>query len=218
MNKARFMTHRLLRIMPAAALSIGVGCGQNATLLNPAFVNFAVGGIVPLAPTSASGFVLVRVVNNTAANIRFVVTAERSVEVTDENGVVTVELQKETRRIQTFPVQLANDVGILFDCPVDRVGLGEEIDFPATEPALFVGAIPGQSEGFGVPGNVNPLDAGAGNFVCGDTLIFQAFVSAGTVGNVSVDTFRIQGAEQADTGINTFVNARSAIDQLTLEE
>ena len=203
-----------LAVVPVAWL----GCGPNATVLNPAFVNFAVGGIVPLAPTSASGFVMVRVINNTASNIRFVVSAERSVEITDDAGVITVETQKETRRLQTFPVNLANEVGVLFDCPVDRIGLGEELDFPATEPGLFIGAIPGEQEGFGVPGNVNPLDSRVGNFACGDTVIFQASTQAGTIGNLAVQTFRLSGADQVETGITTFVNARGAIEQLTLEE
>lgn len=202
-----------------AGLAAWGGCGQNATLLNPAFVNYAVGGVVPLTPGGEAGFVLVRVVNSTATNIRFVITAERSVEVADENGIVTVETQRETRRLQTSAESLSNEAGVLFDCPVDRIGLGEDLDFPATEPGLFIGAEVGGVEGFGVPGNVNPLDARVGNFTCGDTVIFQANVTAGAIGNVSVQTLRLSGADQPPvTRINTFVNARNVIDQLTIDE
>ena len=196
------------------------GCGENATLFNPAFINYAVGGIVPLVPGSDSGFILVRVVNNTPENIRFVVTAQRETEITDEDGVTNIETTDETVRLQTFPAAQANEVGILYDCPVARVGLGENIDFPGTEPGLYIGAVPGEQEGFGVPGFVNPLSEAAGNFECGDTLIFDAATRSGTVGNTRVTTFVLDADEQPTevSGPDTFNNARTVIEEYAFEE
>ncbi|MCP4590312.1 MAG: hypothetical protein GY842_06190 [bacterium] len=197
-----------------------VGCGDNATFLSPSFINYAVGGIVPLVPGADSGFILVRVVNNTPNNIRFVVTAEREVTTIGDDGVETVSLETETVRLQTFPANLANESGILFNCPVRRVGLGENIDFPTSDPGLFIGAIPGENEGFGVPGYTNPLSAQAGNFACGDTLIFETSVQAGTVGNVRVLPYILDAGEQPDqvTGPDTFGNARTVIEEYSLQE
>ena len=214
--------HRCVQFACVVLVAVGAlpGCGENATLFNPSFVNFAVGGVVPLVPGPNSGFILARVVNNTPDNIRFVVTAERETEIIDEEGVSTIETTYETVRLPTFPTAQANEVGILFDCPVARVGLGENIDFPGTEPGLFIGAVPGEQEGFGVPGSANPLAAKAGNYDCGDTLIFEAASRAGTVGNVRVSTFVLDADEQPTqfSGPDTFNNARSVIEEYSYEE
>ncbi len=210
----------LVRVALAVTVWSCAGCGENAMLLNPSFVNYAVGGIVPLTPGASSGFILVRVSNGTPNNIRFVVTAERKTQVIDENGLETTETSYETVRLQTYPASLANDVGILFDCPVTRVGLGENIDFPDTEAGLYIDAVPGEAEGFGVPGFVNPLSAEAGNFSCGDTIIFEARVKTGAVGSVEVTAFVLSAAERPTevSGPDTFNNARTVIEQFLFDE
>jgi hypothetical protein len=202
----------------------GLGCTSAGAFLNPSFLNYATGGVIPLTPGPQSGFVLVRARNNTQDAIEFIVTVEREVEVIPDPGVdapVTTAIEQQTYRLITIPDNLANDVGILFDCPVSRVGLGENIDRPAEEPGLFIGTDAGGFiQGFGVPGNVNPLDAGEGNFACGDTVIFQASTSVGAVGNVSVTTFVLPAENQPAEviGPDTFNNARSLVDQFAPEE
>jgi hypothetical protein len=202
----------------------GLGCTSVGAFLNPSFLNYATGGVIPLTPGAQSGFVLVRARNNTADAIEFIVTVEREVEVVPDPGVdapVTTTTESQTFRIITIPDNLANDVGILFDCPVTRVGLGEDIDRPAEEPGLFIGTEAGGFiQGFGVPGNLNPLDARVGNFACGDTVVFEASTSVGTVGNVSVASFVLPAESQPAEviGPDTFNNARSLVDQFAPEE
>jgi hypothetical protein len=199
------------------------GCGtrflEDPTLyLNPSFVNYSVGGVVPLAPGSASGFVLVRTVNNTALPIEFVVTVE-SLGMVTTNGVADVVTQ--SYRLQTFAGGLVNDISLLVNCPVLRVGLGEDLDFPFDVPGLFVGTVNQQViTGFGVPGNVNPLDSSAGNFSCGDTLIFEANPRAGAVGNLVVNSYVLSAAGQPATfsGPDTFNNARSLLELYSTTE
>jgi hypothetical protein len=188
-------------------------------LLNPSFVNFTSGGVVPLAPGPASGFILVRVVNNTSDEaIEFVVTVEREVQVSEGAEVVT-QTTRETQRLITFPVGNASEQGVLFECPVTRVGLGENLNNPSTEPALFIGAVVGGIAGFGVPANINPLDARAGNFTCGDTIIFQANTRAGTVGGVEVRSFVLTAASQpSQHQIETFNNVRRFIEEQQRED
>lgn len=218
---------RTVHIAGVALVAVSLlclGCGENATLFNPSFVNYAVGGIYPLVPGADSGFILVRAVNgttgSTAENIRFVVTAERQTEVTDDDGVTTVSTEFETVRLQTYPENRANEVGVLFDCPVTRVGLGENIDLPTTDPGLYIGANPGEAEGYGVPGNVNPLSEAAGNFMCGDTLIFEATSKAGMVGSVQVTSYVLDADEQPTqvSGPDTFNNARTVVEEFAIEE
>ena len=208
----------------ALASLVCLGCGETGSLLNPSFANYALGGIYPVVPGASSGFVLARVINSTstptAENIRFVVTAERQIETTDDTGETFVETIYETVRLQTYPQSRANEVGVLFDCPVTRVGLGENIDFPSTEPGLFIGAVPGEAEGYGVPGHANPLSAAAGNFQCGDTLIFEAISESGSVGNVRVTTYvlGIDAQPPQISGPDTFNNARTVIEEYRFEE
>jgi hypothetical protein len=197
----------------AATLLPLVGCNSRARLLNSSFVNFTSGGIVPLAPGSPSGFILVRVVNNTADPIEFVVTVEREVQASQGNNIVT-QTTRETQRLITFPVGKSNEQGVLFDCPVTRVGLGENLNNPTTEPALFIGAVAGGIAGFGIPGNVNPLDARVGNFTCGDTIIFQANTQAGTVGGVEARSYVLSASSQpSQHQIDTFNNARRFLEE-----
>jgi len=207
------------------------GCGEDTSLLDPtlflspSFVNYAVGGVVPLAPGESSGFILVRAVNRTTNAIEFVVTVEREVFAiqtfepdADDTGPTT-ELY--TYHLQTFPGGLTNEVGILIDCPVIRVGLGEDLNSPADGQGLIVGTgDEGLVVGSGVPGNVNPLDSRAGNFSCGDTLVFDAIEVLGVVGNVKVNTFVLSAEGQPATfsGPDTFNSARSLVDQYTAEE
>jgi hypothetical protein len=219
----RMRKRRALLVLVGLAAGV-LGCGDAGAIFNPSFLNYATGGVIPLTPGPASGFVLVRARNNTADAIEFIVTVEREVEVTPDPGVdapITTAIERETFRLITIPDNLANDVGILFDCPVTRVGLGENIDRPAEEPGLFIGTEAGGFiQGFGVPGNVNPLDTRAGNFACGDTVIFEASTRVGTVGNVSVASFVLPAENQpaAVSGPDTFNNARSLVDQFAPEE
>jgi hypothetical protein len=108
----------------------------------------------------------------------------------------------------------------LFDCPIGRIGLGENLDRPSTEPGVFVGAEEIGVGGLGVPANVNPLSAAVGNFDCGDTIIFQASEASSAVGGVAVRSFILDDEALATeiTGIDTFVNARSFLEEQQLEE
>lgn len=201
-------------IIAMALLTASLLCGCNAQLLlNPSFVNRATGEVFPLVPGAQNGFVLVRVTNASSQPIEFVVTAERLVVSEDDPTVFTVVPQ--TFRLLTQTTQPANDLGVLIECPVARVGLGENLDRPTTEPGMFVGATAVGAGGFGVPANVNPLSAAAGNFTCGDTLVFQAREAAGTAGGVVAASFVLSAAAFSGeiTGIDTFGNARSFLEE-----
>jgi hypothetical protein len=198
----------------AAAIGILAMLGCSASLLlNPSFVNQATGGVFPLTPGDRSGFVLVRGNNTSSVPIEFVITAERRETATDgsNNTVIT----SETYHLLTQPDNKANDLGVLIDCPVYRVGLGEVLDQPATEPGIFVGAQAVGAGGFGVPPNVNPLNADAGNFTCGDTIIFVASERAGVAGGVVVRSYVLPAASQPSQfeGLDTFVNARTLVEE-----
>ena len=111
-------------------LLLGAGCNPEATLFSNTFRNTVQGDVVPLAPGEASGLVMVRLVNDTLDTIDFVVTAERQVLLTDQEGNAVIQTTDETVRLRTFPFETGNEIGALFDCPVTRVGLGEDIDRP----------------------------------------------------------------------------------------
>ncbi len=215
------MRHATIKVMTglAAVGLVTLGCNSNASLFNPSFVNFTSGGVVPLTPGLASQFILVRVVNNTNdTSIEFVVTVEREEQVSQGDDLVT-QTTRETQRLITFPVGTAFEQGVLFECPVTRVGLGENLNNPTTEPALFLNAQVGGQAGFGVPGNVNPLDARVGNFTCGDTIVFQATEQAGTVGGVRVGSFVLPAADQpTEYRIDTFNNVRRFIEEQQPDE
>ncbi|UCG17147.1 MAG: hypothetical protein JSV19_03770 [Phycisphaerales bacterium] len=215
-----------LAVLATGVLTAG-GCGEDATFLNPAFVNYSQGGVIPLTPGAASSFVLVRLVNRTDNAIEFILTVEREAIVDPAEDVgglsdvdeAEVRYEQETFRLSTFPGGLTNEIGILLQCPVVRVGLGENLNFPTQDPGLYIGVgdlYSGQIvQGFGVPAGVNPLDSRVGNFACGDTLIFEVTEQTGVPGNVQVKTFVLPAATQPDTytGPDTFNNARILLER-----
>ena len=161
-----------MRLLPNLAVCLGlfallaVGC-NNAMIFNPAFINQGSGEFFPLAPAERTDFILVRGNNSTTVPLEFLITVERIVDSGNDDG--TTEIAKESYRIFTPSDARANDMGILVDCPVYRIGLGENLDRPQTEPGVFVNATAAGVGGLGVPANVNPLNIEAGNFTCGDT-------------------------------------------------
>jgi len=201
----------------AALLVLQTGC-SNTLLFNPAFVNQQTGDVFPLTPGDRTNFILARANNTTSVPIEFVITAERRVPSPDDPETVLTQL--ETHRLLTQPEQSANDLGVLFDCPVARIGLGETLDRPSTEPGIFVNAQAVGAGGFGVPPNANPLDADFGSFDCGDTIIFVASESANVAGGVIVSVFLLNDSTQPTVvrGLDTFANARTLIEQQSLNE
>jgi hypothetical protein len=212
-------------------LFLVAACESAATLFNPAFINTLSGGQVPVTPGPGAAFVLVRVLNETAQTVEFIVTVEREVLVVDEDGNFQVDeegnfITRPVRRtipLDTNPDGLATDVGVLLPCdesPVTVIGLGE--DLLPTDAAVFVGGGgAGGAEGFGVPvGNLNPLLLEDGNFNCGDTVIFQAYTSTGVAGGVGLQTFLLPGAEQPSVfrGPDTFVNLANFLQSQAPEE
>lgn len=216
-----------IRIIPTIAVGLGAltaGCG-NSGLLNPAFLNTLSGGVVPVTPGPNAAFVFVRSVNETDSSVEFIVTIQRDVLVVDEDGNFQVDEfgqfattpERQTVRLITLPTGRARELGTLFPCgksPVTLVGLGENL-LP-TDAAIFVG---GQgatgAAGFGVPaGNLNPLQLTAGNFNCGDTIIFRAFQSTNVAGGVGLQTFLLPGSEQPSffLGPNTFANLEEFLE------
>lgn len=194
------MNRNLLTIIPACLL-IFVGCSDPTLLLNPSFVNRTQGGLFPLVPRPESGLLFVRVVNNSADRLTFVVTVERSTQV-DDTGEGTFT-EAETVELFTEPVALANEAGILFECtvaddPISRVGLGRNLNQPTTDPGLFIGGFGDQALGFGAPANINPLNLAANDFQCGDTVIFEAFRSPSEPGGFRVNAFVLPWERQPE--------------------
>lgn len=205
-------------------LTLVTGCVSQADdasdIFNPAFINTFWGGQFPLTPGPGAAYVMVRVVNETNQQVEFIVTIEREVLAVNENGEfyqdatgnwVTMTVQEEPVSIQTTATGQSTEAGVLFTCsdsPVTVVGLGENL-LP-TDSAVFVdGDGAGGASGFGVPvGSLNPLTLASGNFNCGDTIIYQAFISTGQVGGVGLAVYLLPGSEQPDefTGPDTFVN------------
>ena len=212
-------------------LTLAAACGSTATVFNPAFLNTLSGGYLPVTPGPGAAFVLVRVVNDTTQVVEFVVTIEREVLVVDDDGnfeqdeqgnFITVP-ERKTVNVTTNATGLATDMGVLFPCgesPVTLVGLGANL-LP-TDAAVFVGGEgAGGAAGFGVPaGSLYPLSLKAGNFNCGDTIIFQAFVSTGVAGGVSLLSWLLPGSEQPDEfrGPDTFVNLEDYIESQVSED
>ncbi|MBI1825503.1 MAG: hypothetical protein HY287_10110 [Planctomycetes bacterium] len=218
-----FQIRRLQIIGVAALISLGTAC---TGLLNPAFINSTSGGVYPVTPGPGAAFVLVRGRNETAQNVQFIVTIERQVLVTDDQGnfvydqttgLPVTRPERQTVKLDAGSTGKSTDVGTLFSCnpnPVTKVGLGANL-LP-TDAVVFVG---GQGSagalGFGVTApNLNPLDLYQGNFNCGDTVIFRAFSSKGVAGGVAVDAFLLPGSEQPSifAGLNTFVNYQSFLE------
>ncbi len=217
-------------LVSVVSLAPGASCSSTATFFNPAFINTISGGQVPVTPGPGAAFVMVRVTNETNQNVEFIVTIEREVLVKDEDGDFQVDdqgnfitrPQRKTVQLTTNATGLATDIGVLFDCsesPVTIVGLGEEL-LP-TDAAVFVGGEgAGGAAGFGVPvGNLNPLRLDIGNFNCGDTIIFRAFISSGVPGGVGLQTYLLPGSEQPDEfrGPSTFVNLEQFLESQILE-
>ncbi|MGB0715039.1 MAG: hypothetical protein ACPGXK_04120 [Phycisphaerae bacterium] len=214
-----------------AVTLIAVGCGGTVGVFNPAFVNSVSGDVFPVTPGPSAAYVLVRVVNETGEVATFDVTVEQDVLEFDDDGNVLFDQNGDPlTRIETVRRQLvtaagapANESGILFDCsesPVARVGLGENL-LP-TDAAVFIGGetVAG-SPGFGVTAaNLNPLSREAGNFACGDTIIFQAFQSLGVPGGVGLAAFVIDSNQSPNSfsGPNTFLNFERIQESQTREE
>ena len=228
----RYSRNRLLALGSAslALLLIAAGCGGIGTFFNPAFINTANGGVVPVTPGPEADFILVRTVNATGQTVEFVVTIEREVLVLDENGSTQQDengdfvTRKELRtvRLNTGATGNATEMGVLFPCsvtPITRIGLGENL-LP-TDAAVSVGGQgAGGAGGFGVPaGGLNPLDLYTGNFNCGDTVTFRAFQATGQAGGVGLEVFLLPGSEQPSvfSGPNTFVNFQAYLESLTPE-
>ncbi len=182
------------------------GCGD-PTLLNPAFVNATQGTLFPVAPTPENGLVLIRGVNTTTESVSFLVTIERSTVVSDDVGG-GASAYSETTELFTTPGAQSNEAGALFECtpsnPIARIGLGENLNRPATEPGLFVGGANDIIQGFGVPPNINPLSQEQNDFQCGDTIIFRALESNNAPGGFKVEAFVIPFETQGETVRDTF--------------
>lgn len=211
-------------LVPMLGLMLIPACG-GAGLFNPAFINATTGGQFPVTPGPGAAFVLVRGRNETGQNVEFIVTIERDVLVTDENGNFQVDEngnfvtrpERQTVRLNAGATGASTDVGTLFSCrqsPVTKVGLGENL-LP-TDAAIFVGGGgAGGVPGFGVTApNLNPLELNQGNFNCGDTIIFRAFRSVGVAGGVAVAAFLLPGSEQPSifTGPDTFFTYQSFLE------
>jgi len=209
-----------------AALTLLAGCNPSATLFSDELRNLTSGNVVPLTPGQPSNFVFVRLVNETQDAIQFVVTAERQFAVLDEEGNRVIQTENETVHLNTFPLESVNEIGALFDCPVTRVGLGDDLN-SITSPGLFVldnfdpeDPTAGLGQGAGVTSGLGPLDSRVGNFGCGDTLVFRVIESQGSVGNLQVQAFVLLASTQPTefTGPHTFNNARNFIESQVFEE
>lgn len=198
------------------------------SFFNPALINTLSGGQVPVTPGPEAAFVLVRVINVTNQVVEFIVTIERDVLVVDDAGNYQQDDQgnfitrpeRETVRLITNATGQGTELGVLFPCgvsPVTMVGLGEGL-LP-TDAAIFVGGGgTGGVSGFGVAaGNLNPLQLAVGDFNCGDTVIFQAFVQSGVPGGVALQVFLLPGSEQPSIfrGPDTFVNLANFLESQT---
>lgn len=220
--------------MPVVGLGLAitaVGCGNTAGVFNPAFLNTIVGGQVPVTPGPGAAFVFVRCVNETRLPVEFIVTIQRSVLVTDDEGnfeitddgqfVTTPE--RETLRLTATAAGQGSEIGALFPCgesPVTHVGLGENLLRGDT--ALFVDSEGARgAAGFGiVAGDLNPLQLEAGNFNCGDTVIFRAFESNAVAGGVALQAYRLRSIDQPSifAGPDTFVNLEDFMQSQVRED
>jgi hypothetical protein len=216
------------------------GCSDEVRFFNASFVNTLQGGVFPVTPGPGADFVLTRGANFTDQVVTFLVAIERRRVVRDENGRPQIDDEGnpvtedilESVELTTVPGGTSSDVGYLWPCApgagaVFRVGLGENLlpDDPALfviEPADYNAEDPlGAQVGSGLPATgLNPLRLDAGNFNCGDTIIFRAFVSTGVAGGVAVDALLQPGSEQPDefSGINTFVNYQRWLESQISEE
>ncbi|MCO6437108.1 MAG: hypothetical protein J5J06_08470 [Phycisphaerae bacterium] len=226
------MSKRTLQIFKWASAAfvtciVVVGCGG---IFNPAFINTTLGGAFPVTPGPEAAFVFVRCVNETGQNAEFIVTIERAVierdaegnPLVDDSGNAITRPVRETKRLNAGANAPGNEIGVLFSCresPVNVVGLGENL-LP-TDTAVFVGGGTATgTPGTGVPAEgVNPLVRTAGNFGCGDTIIFRIIRRPGVTGNAIIQSFLLPGFEQPSvfTGPNTFVNLQDYLESQTRE-
>jgi hypothetical protein len=221
-------------------MAVLAGCGTSV-FFNPAFLNTFVGGEYPVTPGPGAGFLFVRTINETAQSVEFVVTVERAVVQTDEegnfrfedlnnNGVrdpneeFITESQLETTRLRTPAGGKASDLGVLFPCRtslITRVGLGENL-LPTDAAAFVGGEEAGGAAGFGIPATgLNPLRfVNPTNFNCGDTIIFRAVQTVGVAGGVSLQSLLLPGSEQPDrfNRANTFVNYEAFLESQIRED
>jgi len=197
-----------------------LGCSPTLWL-NPSYVNQATGEVYPLTPGDRTSFVLIRARNTTSAAVEFLVTTERrEVDPDDPDANVIV---RDTYELLTQTASPANDLGVLVECTgLYRIGLGEDLDRPTTSAGLYLGTESGSYSGYGVPGNVNPLNADPPyyNFDCGDTVIFQVSESSSTAGGVVASAYVLDDEGQPDTviGLDTFANARAFLEEQQPEE
>ncbi len=210
---------RTIPFVAMALVSIVTGCGGVSGILNPAFVNTVSGGEVPHTPGPGAAFVFVRCVNDTDLSVEFIVTIQRDALVldaegnfqVDEDGEFVITPERETVRLTTIPSGQARELGTLFPCgqsPVTHVGLGKDL-LPSDAAAFVGGQGVGGQTGFGIPaGDLAPLQLSAGNFNCGDTIIFRAFRATGVAGGVALRIYLLPGSEQPSVfrGPSTFVN------------
>lgn len=222
------LVRHILWVSASVAAAAPLGCGD---ALNPAFTNTVIGGAFPVTPGPLAPFVFVRGSNQTNDIVEFIVTVEKETLVRDDLGNFVVDDQgnfltvpdRQTVTLTTFPGGLSNDLGVLFDCslePVTIVGLGE--DLLPTDAAAFVGGSgPGGTGGIGVTAqNVPPLSLAAGNFTCGDTIIFTAFLSPGTPGGIALRSHKLISANQPGqfSGPSTFENFAEFREAQIVEE
>lgn len=218
------MNKRTITLVMALTMMAG-GC------FNPAFLNTFVGGEVPVTPGPTAAFVMVRTLNDTGLPVEFIVTIERDVLVTDDEGFFQrddagnfiTRPERETVRLLTGANGDARELGTLFSCspsPVTMVGLGQNL-LP-TDAAVFIGGGGAVgAAGFGVSAsNINPLQLAQANFNCGDTIIFRAFPSTRVSGGVGLQSFLLPGSEQPSlfNGPSTFENFQRFLESQEREE
>ncbi len=198
-------------LIGAVSLVAGAGGCFDPLIFNPAFVNQFEGGLFPFVPGRKNDLLLIRTVNTTNVTMRFLVTIERTRILSSgpDGGAIN---ESETTELFTIPGSKSNESGTLFDCsaenPISRIGLGENINRPDTEPGIFVGGVGDIEQGFGVPPNINPLSRDAGDFKCGDTVVFEAFTSANAPGGFKVRAFVLDADTQPiNTTRDTFTAA-----------
>lgn len=210
---------------------MAIGCGNAAAVLNPAFANTFIGGVVPVTPGPPADFVFVRGLNETGAFAEYIVTIEREVierdddgnPIFDDSGEVVTRPVRSTVSILVSPNAPLNDQGILFPCvtsPINVVGLGENL--LADDVQLVSGGTgAGGTTGVGVTDpTLNPLTREAGNFACGDTIIFRAILSTSVAGGIKIDAFLLSGFDQPDefAGPSTFLNYQNFLESQVRED
>ena len=230
MNKVgkRYESAKVAAGMVGLALMM-TGCSGASDLFNPAFISTTTGGYVPLTPGPEADFVMVRCVNETGQNARFVVAIEREIVVDrdDETGAVNVETQLESVQLRTGAQSPANELGVLFPCSesaINRVGLGKNLS-PTDTAVIVGGGGVGQASGIGISAEtLNPLnrvpEEGPSNFNCGDTVIFRAITDNNVSGRVRLESFLLPGFEQPSVfdGPSTFVNYQNFLESQVSED